>query len=196
MAWNGSPILSFDRVVLAVELVRERLLRSTAALNQAGIPYAVAGGHAVATWVSSVDPAGVRQTSDVDILVRRDDLPAIQATLAGVGFVFRHAAGIDMFLDGPAGKARDAVHLIFANEKVRAHEALPNPDVTDSQPGELFQYLTLPALVQIKLTAFRRKDQVHLDDMLEMGLIDATWAARYPAELAARLQSLIDTPGG
>jgi hypothetical protein len=32
--------------------------------------------------------------------------------------------------------------------------------------------------------------------MLEIGLIDPTWTARFPADLAARLQLLIDTPEG
>lgn len=56
--------------------------------------------------------------------------------------------------------------------------------------------LSLEALVRMKLTSYRRKDQVHLLDMLGIELIDATWPARYPAELAARLQHLIDTPDG
>src|SRR5438132_8412621 len=92
---------SLDRVVRAVELVRQRLLRATAALETAGIPYAVAGGNAVALWVSRVDVAAVRNTSDVDLLVRRTDLDAIRAALAAAGFVYRHTSGIDLFLDGP-----------------------------------------------------------------------------------------------
>ncbi len=39
--------VSLERMVRAVEKVRERLLRSTSALDQAGVPYAVAGGNAV-----------------------------------------------------------------------------------------------------------------------------------------------------
>src|SRR4051812_48134793 len=53
-----APILgpfSLDRMVRAVERVRERLVRATAALEKAGIPYAVAGGNAVAVWVTRVD---------------------------------------------------------------------------------------------------------------------------------------------
>jgi hypothetical protein len=65
-----------DRMERAVAKVRERLLRSTAALNQAGVPYAVAGGHAVASWVATVDEGAVRNTRDVDLLVRREDPPA------------------------------------------------------------------------------------------------------------------------
>jgi hypothetical protein len=32
--------------------------------------------------------------------------------------------------------------------------------------------------------------------MLEVGLIDCQWTRRLPAELAARLQELLDTPEG
>lgn len=187
---------SLDRMVSAVEKVRERLLRATAALDRAGVAYAVAGGNAVAAWVTRVDEAAVRYTQDVDILLRRSDLPAANVALTTVGFVFRHVAGMDVFLDGPNATVRNAVHIVFAGEKVRPHEALPNPDVTESEPGDHYQVLSLEALVQIKLTAFRDKDRTHLRDMLDVGLIDETWKSRYPLELADRLQMLIDTPEG
>jgi hypothetical protein len=186
---------SLDRMVRAVELVRQRLLRATAALDGAGIPYAVAGGNAVALWVSQVDPGAVRNTSDVDLLVRRLDLDGIKETLSAVGFEYRHAAGLDMFLDGPGGRARDAVHVIFAGEMVRPGEALPNPEVTESEPGGEFQVLKLRALVGVKLTAYRDRDRTHLRDMLEVGLIDESWGQYYPAELADRLRHLVETPG-
>lgn len=180
----------------AVAKVRARLLRAAGALERGNIPYAVAGGNAVAAWVARADEAAVRNTQDVDILLRRADLPAATDALESVGFAFRHVAGMDVFLDGPEAKARDAVRLVFAGEMVRPHEALPNPDVAQSEAAGDFQILTLEALVQIKLTAFRRKDQVHLGDLLDVGLIDGTWKARYPPVLAERLQELIDTPNG
>jgi hypothetical protein len=76
-----------DRMERAVAKVRDRLLRATAALNQAGIPYAVVGGHAVASWVTTVDEGAVRNTRDIDLLVRREDLAVITATLERAGFV-------------------------------------------------------------------------------------------------------------
>jgi hypothetical protein len=48
----------------------------------------------------------------------------------------------------------------------------------------------------MKLNSFRRKDQTHLMDMLEIGLIDSTWPSRFSPLLAARLQELIDDPNG
>jgi hypothetical protein len=183
-------------MIAAVEKVRERLVRATGALNRAGILYAVVGGNAIAAWVTRVDESAVRNTQDVDILVRRTDLEAVKVALADVGFIYRHVARMDLFLDGPTATARDAVHLIFAGEKVRAEELLPNPDVSESESAGDYRILGLRGLVQIKLTAFRDKDRTHLRDLLEVGLIDANWKQCYPAELAARLQSLIDTPEG
>ncbi|MHB1426353.1 MAG: nucleotidyltransferase family protein [Gemmataceae bacterium] len=187
---------SLEAMERAVGKVYERLLRATAALEQAGIPYAVAGGHAVAAWVARVDESATRNTRDVDILIRRADLEAVKSALQNTGFAYRHSAGVDLFLDGPEAKARDAVHIVFAGEKVRAHEPLPNPDVTDSEFADRFRVLSLPALVRIKLTAFRDKDRTHLRDLLEVGLLDESWSAHLPPELAARLQALIDTPEG
>src|SRR5712692_2325104 len=150
--------VSLERMVRAVEKVRERLLRATSALEQAGIPYAVVGGNAVAAWVSRVDEAAVRNTQDVDLLLRRADLDAATAALSQVGFVRRHVAGIDLFLDGPQAKARDAVHVVFASEKVRPEYVLPAPDVSEMELAPHFRVLTLEALVRMKLTSFRDKD--------------------------------------
>jgi hypothetical protein len=187
---------SFERAIGAVEKVRQRLLRATAALEAARVPYAVAGGNAVALWVSRVDEAAVRNTQDVDILIRRADLPAARAALEKAGFVYRHSAGMDVFLDGPNARARNAVHLVFAGEKVRPAEPVANPDVAESEQAEHFRILSLEALVQIKLTAFRDKDRVHLRDLIEVGLVDASWVGKFPPVLGERLRNLLDTPNG
>src|SRR6202453_4470176 len=86
-----------DRMERAVAKVRERLLRATAALNQAGVPYAVVGGNAVASWVATVDEGAVRNTPDIDILVRRSDLPVITTALEQVGFVGGTLLDVVMF---------------------------------------------------------------------------------------------------
>ena len=187
---------SLERVVNAVEKVRQRLLRAAAVLQAAKVPYAVAGGNAVALWVSRVDEAAVRNTQDVDVLLRREDFEAAKTALESAGFVYRHVGGIDAFLDGPTAKAREAVHIVFANEKVRAHEPLANPDVNESEDAGLFRVIALDALVRIKLTAFRDKDRTHLRDLIEIGLIDVQWLDRLPAVLADRLRQLLENPEG
>src|SRR5688572_27245114 len=96
---------AWERMVTAVEKVRQRLRRAAQALEVAGIPYAVADDNAVAAWVGEVDESAVRNTQDVDILIRRSDIERAKAALAVAGFVYRHSSGIDLFLDGPGAKA-------------------------------------------------------------------------------------------
>ena len=186
----------WERMVGAVQDVQNRLWRVTAALDQAGHNYAVIGGNAVAVWVARVDRSAVRNTQDVDLLIRRADFDGIKATLEGIGFIYRHSAGLDMFLDGPEARARDAVHVVFAGEKVRPTDVAANPDVVPFEVAPPFHVLTLEALVWMKLTSFRDKDRTHIRDMIGVGLIDASWPVRYPAVLAERLQEVLANPEG
>ncbi len=187
---------SWQRMIEAVEAVRERALRATAALRRANIPYAVAGGNAVAAWVARVDRAAVRNTQDVDILVRRSDFDAVKIALEAVGFTHHELMGVDCFIDGPDGSPRNAVHLLYAGEKVRPQYATPSAEVTEIEHAEEYDVLTLEALVRMKLNSFRRKDQLHLLDFISIGLVDATWIPKLLPEHAERLQQLIDDPDG
>ena len=188
--------ISWQRMSNAVEKVRRRLLRAAGALRRAKVPYAVADGNAVAAWVSRVDEAATRNTQDVDIILRRADLAAARQALERAGFVYRHAANLDMFLDGPDAKARDAVHIVFAAEKARPEYVEPAPDVSESEETDTFRLLSLEALVRMKLTSFRDKDRVHLRDLMGVGLVDRGWLNRVPVALRPRLQQLLDNPEG
>jgi hypothetical protein len=101
-----------------------------------------------------------------------------------------------MFLDGPDAKARDAVHVVFAGEKVREDYFEPVPSIEDYTVIQEARTLPLEALVRMKLTSFRDKDRTHLRDMIDATLIDDSWLPRLPAELAARLKQLLDDPHG
>jgi hypothetical protein len=182
---------SWERMIAAVEDVRQRVRRAAEALRRAGIPCVVVGGQAVAAWVARVDQEAVRNTKDVDLLVRRQDLDRMVEALEAAGFVHQHVLGVDVFLDGPQGSVRSAVHVVFAGEKVHRDNVVPAPDVTESEAGPDFLVPTLDALVRMKLTSFRLKDKIHLVDLLDVGLIDAGWRDRLPAELAVRLTELI-----
>ena len=181
---------------MAAEKVKERLRRATQALDTAGVPYAVVGGNAVADWVARLDEGAVRNTRDVDLLIRRADFDAVRTALEGVGFFYYQLLDVDMFIDGPQGRPSEAVHLLYSGEKVRRDDLFHLPDIDESERSVEFQVTALEALVRMKLIAYRRKDQVHLLDMIGVGLIDTTWPARFPPPLGDRLQQLLDDPNG
>ena len=195
--------VSWERMSEGIEKVKARLMRATATLDAAGIEYAVIGGNAVAAWVSRVDDSVVRNTRDVDLLVRRADMPRIIPAMRDAGFIHRSVSilggkgRIEMFLDGPGAKVREGVHLIFADEKVNEEAIEPSPGVSDIDPTHPdFRLIDLLALVTMKLTAYRDKDRVHLRDMMEIGQLDASWLPRVPPALRQRLQDLLDDPDG
>ena len=190
----------WERMNRAVEKVQQRLEKTARTLESAGIPYAVIGGNAVRAWVAQVDETAVRTTRDVDVLLRRQDFPAAVEAMERAGFIHRRisslgqSVGLDVFLDEKGGKARDAVHVMFAGEKVKDDDLLPAPDVDEAEDIDAHRTIKLDALVRMKLNVFRDKDRMHLRDMLEVNLIDEGWVELLPAELAQRLQQLIDNP--
>src|SRR4029078_13030505 len=95
----------WQRMDRAGQKIQERLQRTVTALEGAGVPYAIIGGHAVRAWVAQADEAAVRTTRDVDILLNRADFPAAIEAMQKAGFIYRHVKSIDMFLDGPDAKA-------------------------------------------------------------------------------------------
>ena len=193
---NYTGDILWARIERAVENVKDRLRRVTESLNQAGVPYALVGGNAVQHWVAQIDESVVRNTRDVDIILNRQDLPRAIQALESAGFVYRRSAGVTMFLDGPAAKARDAVHVVFAGEKVRDEYPEPVPAIDEYELIANVRTLPLEALVRMKLTSFRDKDRVHLRDMISVGLVDESWLDRFSPELRARLKQLLDNPEG
>ena len=160
------------------------------------MPYAVVGGNAVAEWVARVDEDAVRNTRDVDILIRRSDFPATRTCLEAAGFIYHELLDIDTFIDGPQGKPSGGIHLLYAGEKVPRTDDYNLPEIEESERAIEFQVVKLEALVRTKLIAYRLKDRVHILDLIGVGLIDATWPARFPASLGDRLQQLLDNPNG
>src|SRR5580704_3784259 len=112
MADTVAGPIGWERALMAAEKVKERLRRATRALDDAGVPYAVAGGNAVAEWVARIDEDAVRNTRDVDLLIRRLDLPAARTALEGAGFVYHQLLDIEVFVDGPQGRPSGGVHIL------------------------------------------------------------------------------------
>jgi hypothetical protein len=185
-----------------IEQIRRRLLKAAQALASAGVPYAVVGGNAVAAWVSRVDVAAVRNTRDVDLLLRRADFDRAKAALEAAGFVHRRVSSLgkagemDVFLDGPEAKVRDAVHILWAGERAVPGAVEPVPELGRTEDADGFALILLEDLLRMKLTSFRDKDRMHLRDLAGVGLVDESWLPRFPAVLAERLRAILDDPEG
>jgi hypothetical protein len=179
----------------AVEKVNERLRKTVRILEDAKVPYAVIGGHAVRAWVAQVDEAALRTTRDVDILVRPSDFRALMDAMLAAGFHHRNTSGLDMFVEQPEASAHDAVHVMLVGKIERKGEE-PNPDIEPWVRANDFRAIALESLVRMKLNAFRDKDRVHLRDMISLGLIDESWLERYPEQFRARLNDLLNDPDG
>jgi len=173
----------------------DRLLKSvTAALDAAEIPYAVIGGNAVSTWVATRDVGAVRATMDVDLLMQRSDVDRTTETLASLNLIRHDVLELLVFMEANDPRPSQGVHVIMANEKVRAYSNRPAPDVSRAvRVSSGFLVLDLVSLVIMKLEAYRRVDQVHIEDMLRVGLIDEQLVAELLDELCDRLRHIRDT---
>ncbi|KKK80612.1 hypothetical protein LCGC14_2821750 [marine sediment metagenome] len=181
---------------MALEDVADRLKRISKALEDASVPYALVGGQAVAMWVATVDPAAVRTTKDVDILLRREDLPRAKAAAMSVEMDYFEVMGVGMFLDRNDPNPRHAVHLVWAGEKVLPDHQLPSPTIDQRKSlAPDLQVVSLAGLVRMKLLAGRDQDRVHLRDMIDVGLVGRDLFDQLPADLASRLDILLTEAG-
>ena len=182
---------TYGAFVMAVDRVARRLRRVAAALDDAGIRYAVIGGNAVAAWVARADPSATRTTKDVALLVRRDDDQEIARVMLALGFTRHDLRRMVLFTDPDEPSKRGGVHIVLADELVRSNYVCPAPSVAEAvRDPEGFAVLDLPALVRMKLTSFRDIDRVHIADLLSVGVIDTTVRNSLPGELVSRLEAV------
>src|SRR5438874_12586230 len=186
----------WESYLMALDEVTDRLQRIARALDEAGVAYALVGGQAVALWVATKDPAAVRTTKDVDILLRREDLPRARAAATAVALDYFEVVGVGMFLERSDPNPRKGVHLLWAGEKVRPEYPLPSPAVDEREmlePGK--PVVSLPGLVRMKLMSNRDQDRVHLRDLIDVGLVGRDLLQPLPSELASRLDALLSEAG-
>jgi len=173
---------------LHVEQLFEKVRRLHAALQEAGVPYRVVGGVGVFLHVFEQDSGKARMTQDVDVAVARGDLARIAAAGEKHGFRYRHSAGLDMLVDATNPRASTAIQFIFVREKVRPEYVEPVPDFGEATISSEGVFIAPVAdLVHMKLTSFRLKDRVHVQDMDSVGLITPEIEAGLSDILRARL---------
>lgn len=110
-------------------------------------------------------------TDDIDLAIYRADLERIRKVAESVGFRYRHSAGVDMLIDETRPRPRSDIHFVFALEKVRPEDAEPVPFSAGTESEEGILIAPVADLLRMKLTAFRLKDKVHVQDMDHAGLI-------------------------
>jgi len=172
-----------------VEQLFEVLNRLAKAFSQAGIDYRVVGGMAAFLHIEERDPLAARLTRDIDVAVDRRDLARIAEAARPFGFEHRHAAGVDMLVDAEQPRARSAVHLVFVRERVRPEYLEPVPDFSPPvQAREGLLLAPVADIVRMKLTSYRLKDRVHIQDLDGVGLITPEIEAGLPPLLLERLR--------
>jgi len=169
-----------DQLFDLAELV-ERVFASAA------LEYRVVGGLAVYLYVEEREPDAGRLTKDIDIAVRREDLQKIATAVEPFGLQYRHAAGVDMLVQTGEPSARRAVHLVFAGERVRPDYAEPTPELGPYRTIQGIRLLPLGDLMRMKLTSFRARDEAHLKDLDQAGLITPDLEASLSPTLRERL---------
>ena len=168
---SSEPVLrpgipSWHRALEAAEATERRARRAAALLDGAVIPYALCGGIGSTAWVASMEEEATRSSVDVRIVLRRSDLPRARQVLEGEAFVSTEQDGWPVFVDGPTGKIRGGVKIVFAGEMLREGDVAPTPDVTESIRAKDFQVLTLEALVRIMLVSNHNEDGMLLRDLM------------------------------
>lgn len=169
--------------------------RVSKALTRLQILHAVVGGLAVAAHVKSVNPSAVRNTQNLSILLNQDDLHRVGDLLRPLGYRGRKERDRHVF----ARKGvifEDAVRIVWAGTKVRKeypHAAPELPLMPEFIAPDGFVCLGLTRLLTMKLTSYRLKDQVHVQDLLLAGLITKKIERALPKDLLPRLKQVKET---
>lgn len=191
-----SANILWERHVMALEEVTQRMNRITCAFDNYKVPYALVGGQAVAVWVASKEPGLVRTTKDVDLLLDRRDLEQAKQAAGTIDMEYHFVNGIGMFLERQNPSPRHGVHLVWAGELIRDGDPVNAPPISEAErvpPG--MAVISLKALVTMKLLANRDHDRTHLRDMIGAGLITRSIVSDLPSQLTPRLEALLDEMG-
>ena len=92
-----------------------------------------------------------------------------------------------MLVDAATPRARSSVHLVFVSEKVRPGYVEPIPASEPVRTKEGILIAPVVDLVHMKLTSFRLRDKVHIQDLDSVGLITPEIEQTLSPVLMARL---------
>jgi hypothetical protein len=179
----------------AFEIVRQRQSTICDALESKDIPYALSGSNATYQWIASVEESAVRAFRNVEFIVPRCAANAVANALSSIGLTATVESDRILFRDKSKLRDRWCDRALFAEDPL-SHKQCSVPDLEWVENVNGFHVLPLATLVEFQLTRWTLDDRVDLRDMIDVGLVDSTWTAKLSAELAGRLQHLLDTPDG
>ena len=200
---DPTPIL--DRAVRATAAVFERAELFAAAMNDAGVSYALCGDVAAYAHVERAEPSATRFPKIVEAVLAdgelgRDDFDRALSAVASVGLGLETDRGSWRLQLRPLpGESpppnRGMIRVWVAGEPVGETTV---PRVGESEVISSLRVLTLPALTRMLLGRWKWNDRVTLRDFMDedVRLIDDSWPARYPEPLRSRMQAILDDPDG
>jgi hypothetical protein len=154
-------------------------------MEKHGIPYCIVGGHAVYLHVDPLDVNHARCTPDLDVAIERADWERAKSAA--------EASGFQVAEDGALRETNQrtnhpAVHFLFVRERVRPEHLEPVPDFpAPVWTSDGIPIAPLADLVRMKLTSYRLKDKVHVQDLDSVGLITPEIEATLSEPLRTRL---------
>jgi hypothetical protein len=160
------------------------------ALTDARVQHALTGEQAVALWVASIDPSGVRGTRNIDVLVRSEDVPDAIRALTSAGFRHHVAERTIVLRLGPDTRLSEDLRIAVVGEPIGTDRLVCHPDVHEVVQMSSYPVVVLHRLVEFLLAEFRTEHRVHLDDLMDAGLIDPALLGRLSEPLRSRFRSL------
>src|SRR5690606_4620691 len=113
----------------------------------------------------------------------------LESALSAVGFIAQESGLHLIFGEGPQPNRRQALRIVFAGEFVHDSDLAKAPSLIEFVSFGDARVLSLQPLVEMLLIDHRINARVDVRDLIDVGLVDATWPARFIPELGARLQA-------
>ncbi|GMV80119.1 MAG: hypothetical protein AMXMBFR7_13030 [Planctomycetota bacterium] len=169
---------------------KEKALAVGQALGNAGVPHAVVGGLALSAHWAPACRLAERATQDLVIWPRKVELKAAPKAISPWGYRYRKAMRLHAFMPLRHGTHfAEGFRITWAGEKVRPKYLHPTPELND-EDRELDAggvcYLSLPALLKMKLTSLWAKGITHVQNLIQWKLLTLKVEASLPADLRER----------
>lgn len=181
-------VAAMCRFFMQDDPVHRTLRKIAAKLEELGIPYAIAGGMALAAH------RFVRATVDVDILVGRNGLRDIHQRLEGLGYTTPFAQSRDLRDVETGVRIEFLVEGQYPGDGKPKPVAFPHPtDAGETING--IRYLRLPVLVELKLASGmtnpgRLKDLGDVQELIRLLKLPVEFAEQLKPYMRAKYQEL------